>query len=73
MGKEVNTKLLGMNMMVFAGLFTLIWIFYSMVVVGFVSDVEVAVIILGIILIMVGGVLVVNSKNVVKRKGRRSR
>lgn len=66
--KHVNTRLLGINLLIFSGLFTLVFIVYTLAFNSFVSDTQMALIILGIMLIMVGGVLVVNSKNKRRRR-----
>lgn len=70
MKKHVNTRLLGINLLVFAGVFTLLFIVYTLAFNSFVSDTQMALIILGIMLIMIGGVLVVNSKNTRLRRKR---
>lgn len=59
----MNNRLLGLNLLVFAGVFTFLFIIYTLSMNSYLSDTEMALIVLGIILVMIGGVLIVNSGN----------
>ncbi len=66
--KKVNTRLLGINLIIFSGLFTLLFVIYTLALNPLIAETQMALIILGIMLIMIGGVLVVNSKNARRRR-----
>lgn len=63
MTRHVNTRLLGVNLIIFSGFFTLLFIISTLALSSEISEAQMALIILGIIFIMIGGMLVVNSRN----------
>ena len=62
----VNTRLLGVNLLIFAGIFTLSFVIYVLIFNSFISELHMALIILGIMLICIAAVLVINGGNVMK-------
>ncbi len=73
MAKHVNTRLLGINLLIFGGLFTILFAIYALALNSSISETIMALIILGIMIIMIGGVLVINGKNAASRKLSRRR